>query len=217
VLGNMAESRDELSAGHAPIDALDATIADLAAFVGLWNESTVRGPAWRFGDIGRRVERSLVVLGLVDACLRRVDPAAAVAGNGPPRPAGPSLAAIDPGDIVDQSALVVLLAANECLVAYRRHHRSDVELAAAAELLLHDVDNPRSYAACMQRLAEHVDAVEWSQGRRAVAQMAAMLDGDDPLAQVDRAYEAVGAFGRLVVDTWFATPVNPMLVRGHVR
>ena len=44
-------------------------IADLAAFIGLWDESTVHGPAWRFGDLGRRIERSSVVLGLVDACL----------------------------------------------------------------------------------------------------------------------------------------------------
>ena len=69
VLGNLAEARDELGDGRAPIDVLDSTIADLAAFVGLWNESTVRGPAWRFGDIGRRVERALVVLELVDSCL----------------------------------------------------------------------------------------------------------------------------------------------------
>lgn len=201
VLGNLAESRDELSDGRAPIDALDATIADLATFVGLWNESTVRGPAWRFGDIGRRVERSLVVLELVESCLPRVD-----------AEAGP-----EPADVVDRSALEVLLAANESLIAYRRRHRSDVELAATTELLLHDLDNPRSYAASMARLAEHVDAVEWSHGRRAVAAMTAMLGGDDPLAGIGTAYESVHAFGRLVVDTWFATPVNPMIVHGRLR
>ena len=69
VLGNLAASRAELVDGLAAIDVLDETIADLATFIGLWDESTVHGPAWRFGDLGRRIERSLVVLGLVDACL----------------------------------------------------------------------------------------------------------------------------------------------------
>ena len=100
-----------------PIDALDACIADLAAFAGLWDESTVRGPAWRFGDIGRRIERSLG-----RARPRRRLPApgtdeAVAAARG-----------IEAGDVVDRAALEVLLAANESLVAYRRHHRSDVEL-----------------------------------------------------------------------------------------
>ena len=199
VLGNLAEARDELGDGRAPIDVLDSTIADLAAFVGLWNESTVRGPAWRFGDIGRRVERALVVLELVDSCLPRVD------------------ADREPPDVVDRSALEVLLAANESLIAYRRRHRSDVELAATVDLLLHDVDNPRSYAASMHRLAALVDALAWSHGQRAVATLAAMLDGDDPLGAIGKAYESVKAFGRLTVDTWFATPVNPMLVHGRVR
>ena len=120
VLRSMAApARRRSPTGVAPIDALDACIADLAAFVGLWNESTVRGPAWRFGDLGRRIERALVVLGLVDAGLRRI-------GGGRDRRHGQ----LEAGDVVDRAALEVLLAANESLVAYRRHHRSDVELGA---------------------------------------------------------------------------------------
>src|SRR5204863_747747 len=123
VLGGMAASRDDLADGRPAIDVLDACIADLATFIGLWDESTVHGPAWRFGDLGRRVERSSVVLGLVDACLR---PLAVTAAEDPAaRRAEPT---IEPGDVVDRSVLEVLLAANESLVAYRRHHRSDVEL-----------------------------------------------------------------------------------------
>jgi hypothetical protein len=47
--------------------------------------------------------------------------------------------------------------------------------------------------------------------------MSTILDGEDPLERVGKAYEAVQAFGRLVIDTWFATPVNPMIVRGRLR
>jgi uncharacterized alpha-E superfamily protein len=191
VLGNIAASRRAFADGRAPIDALDACIADLATFVGLWDESTVQGPAWRFGDLGRRIERALVVLGLVDACLA--------------------------GDVVDHSVLEVLLAANESLIAYRRHHRSDVELDAAAHLLLLDMDNPRAFLATVNRMAEHVAAIDWAEGRRAVAGLAAIVDGDDVVAAARRAAAAVTDFAALVVDTWFATPVNPMVVRGRLR
>ena len=181
-------------------------IADLAAFVGLWDESTVHGPAWRFGDIGRRIERSSVVLGLVDACLR---PAADAAAAG---------VQLEAGDVVDRAALEVLLAANESLVAYRRHHRSDVEPAAATHLLLHDLDNPRSYLASVGRLAEHVAAIDWTEGRQAVRRRSpGVVDDDDVLAGVGAAQGAVEAFGALVVETWFATPVNPIVVRGRIR
>ena len=33
----------------------------------------------------------------------------------------------------------------------------------------------------------------------------------------DERAERVAAFGRLLVDTWFATPVNPMVVHGPRR
>jgi uncharacterized circularly permuted ATP-grasp superfamily protein/uncharacterized alpha-E superfamily protein len=202
VLESLAERRDEFSDGGAPIDALDAVLADLAAFAGLWSESTVRGPAWRFGDIGRRVERALVILELVEGCLG--------GGDGER-----GLAAIDRDDVVDLSALEILLAANDSLVAYRRRHRSDVELDAALALLLRDGDNPRSFAASVQRLVEHATAVHWSQGAAAATRLARLGDGSPP--DIERAHEATSAFAALVRDSWFATPVNPMLVRARFR
>ena len=219
VLGNLAASRAELADGRPAIDVLDSTIADLATFIGLWDESTVHGPAWRFGDLGRRVERSLVVLGLVGACLGPLP----VAVTGPVPDDTPDAADIADvtdlaeADLVERSALEVLLAANESLVAYRRHHRSDVELGAAIHLLLHDIDNPRSFLACVNRLSDHVAAIDWTEGRAAVAHIAGIVDGDDVLDGVTEAVAAIREFGALVVDTWFATPVNPMVVRGRLR
>jgi uncharacterized alpha-E superfamily protein len=205
--GRVLRSMVRFADGKVPIDALDAAIVDLSAFAGLWNESTRRGPAWRFGDIGRRLERALTVLGLVEACLR----------DSPRVPgAVPDPIEIDPSDIVDVSALEVLLAANESLIAYRRRHRSDVQLAAATELLLQDRDNPRSYVASMDRLAEHAAAIEWREGQSAVAAMAALLAGDRPLDRVPEARQAVAEFGQRLIDRWFATPVNPVPVRGIV-
>ena len=184
-------------------------IADLAAFVGLWNESTVRGPAWRFGDIGRRIERALVVLGLVE-------PASAAAR----RRSTARRLAIDIGATSSTaSALEVLLAANESLVAYRRRHRSDVELGAATDLLLHDVDNPRSFArlACTASPSTSA-AIDWTEGAAAVARLGRRSStATTRSTRIGAADATVEAFGALVVDTWFATPVNPMVVRGRLR
>ena len=55
----------------------------------------------------------------------------------------------------------VLLAANESLVAYRRRHRSDVELEAAISLLIHDDTNPRSLVSAIDRLERHAIEGDW--------------------------------------------------------
>lgn len=204
ILNTLAKLTDEFGDGGTPIDALDDVLASLSAFAGMWSESTVRGPAWRFGDIGIRIERALVVLGLVSAC---VDARSAL---------GPVL------DVVDVASLEVLLAANESLVAYRRQYRSDVDVSPTLELLLRDRDNPRGYLSCMDRIAEHVADVEWAEGSSKVTMLAEMVSsmtvadlvGGDPV--VDRiavTHEAVGAFAGEIVRKWFATPVKPMLVR----
>jgi len=56
-------------AKQAQIDRglLDSISNDLSAVIGLWNESVVRGPAWHFGEIGRRLER---VFGVIDGVRR---------------------------------------------------------------------------------------------------------------------------------------------------
>ncbi len=40
-----------------------------SALAGLATDATVRGPAWRFLDIGRRLERAILLLGVVEATL----------------------------------------------------------------------------------------------------------------------------------------------------
>lgn len=203
VLNTLARLTDGFAgatpAAGTPIDALDDVMATLSAFAGMWSESTVRGPAWRFGDIGIRVERSLVVLDLVSACTesradRRGDPTVrppcrvcGVCGADPTEPcrserAGPSDGILNPAtvsgqvpDVVDAASLELLLAANESLVAYRRQYRSDVDLAPTMELLLRNRDNPRGYLSCLDRLAEHVADVDWPEGSAKVALLAEMV------------------------------------------
>ncbi|MFV0306296.1 MAG: circularly permuted type 2 ATP-grasp protein [Desertimonas sp.] len=187
VLNRLATSRRAFGHGRAPLDALDDLGEHLAAFAGLWVESIVRGPAWWLGDFGRRLERGRVVLGLIEASTSEL-----TAGGQP--------------DIVDSATLDVLLAANESLVAYRRHHRSDVELPLVVGLLRDDRDNPRSLAACVARLGDHAAAMRWEDGMKAVGRL-----GDDvSMADLD-------ALAELVHTTWFATPVNPVVVRSELE
>ena len=198
VLHQIVQLTELFDDGAAPIDVIDDVLAALAAFSGMWLESTVRGPAWRFGDIGRRVERAIVSLALVRACVD-VD--------------------TEDRDVVGAAALETLLGACESLVAYRRTYRSDVELAPTLALLLHDRDNPRAVVSCVDRLAEHVADVEWTEGSAQVERLGALaaLAGvattpAEALAHVGTLQGELDAFAGAIVDRWFATPVRPILV-----
>ncbi|MEY2957514.1 MAG: hypothetical protein RLZZ01_82 [Actinomycetota bacterium] len=202
VLAHLAELRTALGQRRAGVEELDAVLADFAALAGLWQESTVRGPAWHIGDVGRRLERCLVVADLVGA-------------------ARPDRVTDELDDEhVDAAVTEVLLAANDSLVAYRRRHRSDVEWSAALELLVRDRANPRSIAASVERLA-----AEGDDGRAVVSDefvstvRAALGRSDDELVErsIDEIRSAVGWAGRDLVARWFSTPVNPIAMRSRFQ
>jgi uncharacterized alpha-E superfamily protein len=115
---------------------LDRVIAGLAALAGLIAESMVRGPAWRFLDLGRRVERVLITAGSFEAML-----------SAPVQPAVQ-------GIVFDS-----VLSAHESLVAYRRRYRTDPELDNVLDLLAADDTNPRSLQFQLDRLRELVLAL----------------------------------------------------------
>ncbi len=162
----------------SPRRSIACSIA-LAALAGLANETVVRGPGWRFFDIGRRLERTLLVLGLVEALF---EPA------------------------VDDDALAmrgeIALAANESLVAYRRRHRTDITLDALGDLLLADRDNPRSVRFQLDRLALDLHDLPDRSARR--AQLAAVrsaqhrLEARLPLGS-GGGHDGLGSVGALVV------------------
>ncbi len=193
VLERLSNTRAVLQRRAAAVDDLDGLLADFAALAGLWNESTVRGPAWRLGDAGRRIERTLVVLDLVETGFS---------------------ARSDRDDPVDAAALEVLLAANDSLVAYRRRHRSDVEPDAAFALLVRDGTNPRSVAASIDRLGQHAAEAEWPEGiaLAAAAREALSLPRDVLVASVRG---LISEAGTKLVERWFAAPVSPIMVVGR--
>jgi uncharacterized circularly permuted ATP-grasp superfamily protein/uncharacterized alpha-E superfamily protein len=141
VLASLAADRaaltDERDRGPGPIaERLERVSFGLAALAGLAQESTVRGPGWRFLESGRRLERALCLLNAIEAALVEPVPAA-----------------------VAPSVTETLLQGWESLVAYRRLHRSDVETDAALDLLLLDPTNPRAVAFQIDRLVEHLAAL----------------------------------------------------------
>jgi uncharacterized alpha-E superfamily protein len=192
-LERLSNTRGVLQRRAAAVDDLDAMLADFAALAGLWNESTVRGPAWRLGDAGRRIERALVVLDLVQSGF----------SDHPDR-----------NDPVDAAVLEVILAANDSLVAYRRRHRSDVEPEAAFALLVCDVTNPRSVAASIERLGQHAVDAEWPEGIAiaAAARAALTLPRTELVPSVR---DLITDAANLLVERWFAAPVSPIVVVGR--
>ncbi len=116
------------------LPALDRLIITFAAFGGLAMESMTRGFAWRFMDMGRRVERSLATLALLRGTMVPVLPREA-----------PLLEAVL--DIADS------------VMTYRRRYMTSLQAAPVLDLLLADESNPRSVAFQLVRLNEHVEAL----------------------------------------------------------
>jgi uncharacterized alpha-E superfamily protein len=166
-------------------EVLDRVLVPLAALSGLTDESVVRGPGWRFLDIGRRLERALLVLGLAEALL-------------------------DEGTL----RLEALLAACESLAAYRRSFRSDVTPGAVADLLFADPSNPRSIRFQLDQLAVDLNDLPDRPARRVLlASLRAAgqaLDRHLPPADVLALVLAVRGplleIGRTMAGGWFSEP-----------
>jgi uncharacterized circularly permuted ATP-grasp superfamily protein/uncharacterized alpha-E superfamily protein len=114
------------------LDTLDRLVITLAAFSGMAMESMTRGQAWRFLDMGRRLERSLHTLGLLRSTL------ITVSGT-----EGPLLEALL--EIADSS------------MTYRRRYLSSLQSAPVIDLLLADEQNPRSLAFQLVALSEGIN------------------------------------------------------------
>ena len=118
----------------APEEALDPIVTTLLALSGLSQESMVRSRAWRFMEIGRRLERSLQTIKLLRALL--VDP---VSPNDPSLMLRPTLASL------------------ESMITYRRRYQGKFDVANGLELLLMDKHNPRSVLFQLESLRENLD------------------------------------------------------------
>ncbi|MFN3254982.1 MAG: circularly permuted type 2 ATP-grasp protein [Ilumatobacter sp.] len=200
VLGEMVMTRERLTAAPDDIDAIDALLFQLSAFAGLWSESVVRGPAWYFGDFAKRYERATVAL-TSSAMAVRIDDDVALPESERRR------------------GLEAVLASNDSLVAYRRRHRSDVELGAVLGLLLHDERNPRSFAASIAGLVRNAEAIGWSAGIDRIERVGATVGSFAVGADASKLDDAVGRLHDLaseLTSTRLVAPPRPTLVRTRV-
>ena len=135
ILGKAADA--QRSSGRLPFglveldELLDELVINLSALDGLIGESMTRTPAWRFLELGRRLERSLHVVSLVQSIA-----AAPLPEEG--------------------RALEAMLEVADSIMTYRSRYLAAVNRAAALDMLLTDETNPRSLAYQLATIDDHV-------------------------------------------------------------
>ena len=122
----------------ALIAALDRTVLVLAAFSGIAQESMTRGHAWRFLDVGRRLERAIGLVRLLRHTLAD--------------------APLSPDDR-PAALLEALLEVADSGITYRRRYLATLQPAPVLDLLLVDDGNPRSLLFQLEALTEHWQAL----------------------------------------------------------
>ncbi|HEY2409702.1 MAG TPA: circularly permuted type 2 ATP-grasp protein [Polyangiaceae bacterium] len=147
------------------IDVLDQLLITLAAVSGTTLDNMVRGHAWVFLDMGRRVERGALALNLLQALL----------------PPGASRVHME-----------ALLEVADSLLTYRARYLSTLQVAPVVDLLLTDGSNPRSVAFQIDALKEHFkrlpaqgEVVKTRAERRLIALESALLTADIQQACAD--------------------------------
>jgi uncharacterized circularly permuted ATP-grasp superfamily protein/uncharacterized alpha-E superfamily protein len=113
---------------------LDRIVTALAAFSGLAMDSMTRGQAWRFLDMGRRLERGVQVLSLAHGAF-----------------AVPCKQ--------ETALLEAMLEVADSSMTYRRRYLATLQVAPVVDLLLTDETNPRSVVFQIAALADHIDAL----------------------------------------------------------
>ena len=194
VLAEMVDARARLQP-TPEVDTLDEILLQLSAFSGLWSESVVRGPAWYYGDFARRLERAVAALSTTAMAVRRsTDGAHPIT------------------DPFGRYALEYVLATNDSLVAYRRRHRSDVEVSAVVALLVLDPRNPRSVAASLTAMRADLAEIGWTEGTDAIDGMLAGLGGVPEATAMIAGVEAVRAIAARLSAARLAVPPDPAMM-----
>lgn len=125
---------------------LDLLLTSLIAFTGYTMESMTRAVGWILLDTGRRMERGLMLIGMLQGTL-------SAPGT---LPAQPSAQQAEP---VAQQLMEMTLSTLESLITYRRRYRSRLRLEQTLDLLLLDETNPRSLAFQLEQLRSHMQAL----------------------------------------------------------
>ena len=162
VLHRSADPPDSQAEGDAFLASTNnLTLAGMLALSGVAAESMVQDVGWTMMDIGKRIERGLGLTALLRATLTK---------------------ARSPG--AEQTITESTLMACESSVIYRRRNPGKVSVAAVAELVLFDAENPRSLVYQLERLRANLKALPGSSGssrpERLVDEIAMRLRRLDP-------------------------------------
>lgn len=128
----LAEELTEGKHEEDPARWVDGLLLRTAAVSGGLLENMVRGSAWSFVEMGRRMERGAFVLGL--------------------------LATFLPG-AGDRSQLEAVLEITDSLLSYRARHLSQLQAEHVVHLLLTDDTNPHSVSFQLVRIHEELERV----------------------------------------------------------
>jgi uncharacterized circularly permuted ATP-grasp superfamily protein/uncharacterized alpha-E superfamily protein len=164
------------------VSAHRETLAGMLALSGLAAESMVQDVGWTVMDIGKRIERGLALTALLNATLTAVR---------------------SPG--AEQTVTESSLVACESSVIYRRRNLGAVNIAAVAELVLFDAENPRSLVYQFERLRADLKALGSSRPERMVDEIGSRLRRIDPADLEDvtpegRRHELAALLGGLHTD-----------------
>ncbi len=118
------------------VDLLNEGIRTLAAFSGIVTENMTRNYAWRFLEIGRRLERALNHCEVLKALF------------------------VEQSDEQNEaSRLLFMLKLADSLITYRSRNRFSPDLSLVLDLLLIDESNPRGLSFQLNAISEHIDAL----------------------------------------------------------
>ena len=118
------------------VDLLNEGIRTLAAFSGIVTENMTRNYAWRFLEIGRRLERALNHCEVLS-----------------------SLFAQQADEQNEASRLLFMLKLADSLITYRSRNRFAPDLSLVLDLLIIDESNPRGLCFQLNKIAEHIGAL----------------------------------------------------------
>ena len=172
-----------LLAGDAS-GVLNETLLGLAAFHGLARENMTRAQAWRFLDIGLRLERAIYLATLLGATLH-------------------SPKAEDP------SVLEAVLEVADSSITFRSRYNLLPHLPAVFDLVLLDNRNPRSVLFQLNQLAQHFERLHRDResmsesGKQILADCLARLNQTDAreLAGPRGKARADGRLSRAIAET----------------
>ncbi|MGD1237634.1 circularly permuted type 2 ATP-grasp protein [Mycobacterium seoulense] len=141
-LAQRREPPDSLAEADALLASAQVqTLSGMLTLAGVAGESMVRDVGWTMMDIGKRIERGLWLTALLRATLTAVR-----------------------GPAAEQTIIEATLVACESSVIYRRRTVGKVSVAAVAELMLFDAQNPRSLLYQVERLRTNLKDLPGASG-----------------------------------------------------